>query len=129
MTNTDLLTAAHHALDCIDALDPRDPDCDDLLDTIRCIIADNTHDLLINFTAFDDDAPNPIPRNYNRAFDLMHDITAAMPHDIESLRHRLSMLALDLSLCPMHFIDYAICFDDEIDECALIRTYFPRHDT
>ena len=44
-------------------------------------------------------------------------------------RHELSMLLLDFSLCPMHRIDYAACFDDRDDECALIREYFPNHDT
>jgi hypothetical protein len=53
---------------------------------------------------------------------------AECDYDSDS-RHRLSMLALDFSLCPMHFCDYAICFDDDNDECATIRTYFPSHDT
>ena len=49
--------------------------------------------------------------------------------EIDSERHELSELALSLSLCPMHLIDYAICFDDENDECALLRSFFPLHDT
>jgi hypothetical protein len=44
-------------------------------------------------------------------------------------RHFLTELLLNLSLCPIHRCDYAICFDDENDECAVIRTYFPLHDT
>jgi hypothetical protein len=42
---------------------------------------------------------------------------------------RLSMMRLDFSLCPMHAIDYAICFDDDDADCATIRNYFPDHDT
>jgi hypothetical protein len=40
-----------------------------------------------------------------------------------------SHFALDLSLCPLHFIDYAICFDDDTDECRALRLCFPTHDT
>lgn len=46
------------------------------------------------------------------------------------LRDELSEIAMELSLCPMHFIDWAACFDDERDECAAIRAIFPySHDT
>jgi hypothetical protein len=38
-------------------------------------------------------------------------------------------LALDFSLCPVHFRDYAICFDDEDEECAQVRAVHPCHDT
>jgi hypothetical protein len=49
---------------------------------------------------------------------------------IESLdRDSASQYALSLSLCPIHLIDYAICFDDNPAECAQIRKYFPSHDT
>lgn len=40
-----------------------------------------------------------------------------------------SILALALSLCPLHLHDYAICFDDDFDECESIRACFPSHDT
>lgn len=43
--------------------------------------------------------------------------------------HALSMLRLDESLCPLHAIDYAICFDDDTADCATIRACFPNHDT
>ena len=49
--------------------------------------------------------------------------------EIDINREKLSEIALSLSLCPMHLIDYAICFDDENAECAQLRTYFPLHDT
>lgn len=44
-------------------------------------------------------------------------------------REDLTALALEYSLCPMHFCDYAICFDDDRPECAAIRTIHPGHDT
>lgn len=44
-------------------------------------------------------------------------------------RDALSRAALDDSLCPMHFCDYQICFDDDDAECALIRSIFPSHDS
>lgn len=33
------------------------------------------------------------------------------------------------SLCPLHHIDYAACFDDDDPECAPIRLIHPSHDT
>lgn len=44
-------------------------------------------------------------------------------------RAALSDLMLNYSLCPMHRIDYAICFDDDDPDCAAIRAYFPIHDS
>lgn len=45
-------------------------------------------------------------------------------------RDQISKLAMDMSLCPMHFCDWASCFDDEDEECAAIRSIFPYgHDT
>lgn len=49
----------------------------------------------------------------------------ADPYARESLTH----LALDYSLCPLHFLDYAICFDDDDADCRSIRTIHPSHDT
>jgi hypothetical protein len=37
--------------------------------------------------------------------------------------------ALALWLCPVHFRDYAICFDDDDIECAQVRAVHPVHDT
>jgi hypothetical protein len=55
-------------------------------------------------------------------------------HVIEMLdtasRDEVSELAMSLSLCPIHFVDWAICFDDEDPECDQIRLIFPiGHDT
>lgn len=44
-------------------------------------------------------------------------------------RETLTALRLDYSLCPLHATDYAICFDDDDDECATIRAIHPSHDT
>lgn len=44
-------------------------------------------------------------------------------------RDELTDALLNRSLCPLHAIDYAICFDDQNDECAAIRLIHPSHDT
>lgn len=44
-------------------------------------------------------------------------------------RERLTHIALALSLCPVHLVDYAICFDDDDAECAQVRIIHPSHDT
>jgi hypothetical protein len=41
----------------------------------------------------------------------------------------ITELCLKLSLCPLHLVDYAICFDDDDDRCAPIRLIHPSHDT
>ncbi len=49
--------------------------------------------------------------------------------DNEWAKEEFTTLALEQSLCPLHLVDYAICFDDVIPECAAIRTVHPSHDT
>jgi hypothetical protein len=44
-------------------------------------------------------------------------------------REYLTSLRLAYSLCPLHAVDYAICFDDDVEECAVIRIIHPGHDT
>lgn len=44
-------------------------------------------------------------------------------------RETITTLALEASLCPIHFVDYAICFDDQDPECNQIRVVHPSHDT
>lgn len=58
----------------------------------------------------------------------MRDALLFLMNDEYSTQY-ISELALSLSLCPMHLIDYAICFDDENDDCRAIRDLFPDHDT
>lgn len=103
----------------IDSLD--DPSCDISI-MIRSLLIDRDDD---DFS----DMPNALPyisdiRNALSAIDA----SANYPHD-ESTTQTLSELLLSFSLCPMHAIDYAICFDDDDDECAILRRYFPQHDT
>ena len=45
-------------------------------------------------------------------------------------RDEVSEIAMSLSLCPIHFVDWAICFDDSDPECSQVRDIFPvGHDT
>jgi hypothetical protein len=48
---------------------------------------------------------------------------------IAGSRELLTDTALNMSLCPLHLIDYAICFDDGRAECAIIRHIHPSHDS
>lgn len=45
------------------------------------------------------------------------------------VREALTEVLLNLSLCPIHRIDYAICFDDQAYECAAVRHIHPSHDS
>lgn len=50
--------------------------------------------------------------------------------DYEFARDTLTTMLLDESLCPLHAIDFAICFDDDDPTCAQIRAIYPySHDT
>lgn len=71
------------------------------------------------YDAESDDDANAIADRIRPLLDEMRD----------NYRDAFSMLCLDFSLCPMHTIDYAICFDDETPDCAAIRACFPSHDT
>lgn len=58
-----------------------------------------------------------------------------LAHEIDSLltimrtdHSAFSAFLLSLSICPIHETDYAICFDDDDDECAQLRNAFPSHD-
>lgn len=45
-------------------------------------------------------------------------------------RDDVSHLCMTESLCPIHFVDWAICFDDEDEECSQVRAIYPTsHDT
>jgi hypothetical protein len=92
----------------------------------KCFAA--LRDLMIDADAtpdFADDDPYRIADALHAALrDALLTLTASPYH-----RDDLTKLALDNSLCPMHFCDYAICFDDDDDECAAIRLIHPSHDT
>jgi hypothetical protein len=44
-------------------------------------------------------------------------------------RELATEIALSQSLCPVHFVDYAICFDDNDLRCSEVREVHPLHDT
>jgi hypothetical protein len=53
-----------------------------------------------------------------------HDVICSLTRD------DLSNLLMSHSLCPIHAVDWAICFDDEPEDCAQVRAIFPiSHDT
>jgi len=135
---TDDYHRADHAATLLNALITHNPFCDrdayarddrhDLAMTdLRMLLIDPDYDF-----AHDDDDPcfAPSPdrdelRDHARTLITL----ATQPHPIASARESLTSLALSFSLCPMHLIDYAICFDDEFPECAAIRAMHPSHDT
>ena len=117
-SSTDRLADINAMLDC-DHTDPIRPDC------IHDLRARDIRALLIDDT--DDDLESPDADTLRDHILALRE-HAELPHD-ESATTALSMLALDFSLCPMHMIDYAICFDDDDPDCATIRAFFPSHDT
>lgn len=109
-TTTDLIAR-------LDALLADDPDSDRYFDARMLLIDDADADTR------ESDATDEI-RDIIRAIRA----NAELPyHDAD--RDALSRLLLDFSLCPLHEIDYAICFDDDEDACRTIRALFPSHDT
>ena len=78
-------------------------------------------DLLIDPDAAGDDLDNLHPDDADRLRELLPIASTD--------RELLTRLLLDDSLCPLHAIDYAICFDDDDPECAAIRDIHPSHDT
>lgn len=137
MTTTDYdairiqLADARDAFDTIDRLSRCD--CPDTLprNCFHFHFTSALRDLLIDRDATSTPDPNPQLANFNSPayiYDFIRSLLAlidAAPYQTDSL----SRLALDHSLCPMHFIDYAICFDDDDPDCAAIRSIFPDHDT
>lgn len=128
-----LIDDARDAFDTIERLS--NCDCPDPLPRSRfCIHFHFTtaiRDLLIDRDATADEPSDAIPASFT-APDFIYDFARALLAMIDRApyqTHKLSMLALDHSLCPMHFCDYAICFDDDDPECAAIRACFDSHDT
>jgi hypothetical protein len=54
-------------------------------------------------------------------------VRALVDSDSPADRSELSETLLSVSLCPLHRVDYAICFEDGDEECAAIRAAFPLH--
>lgn len=111
--------------DSCDAMNPYRPNCihDDRYFDLRMLLCTDIDD----HPAADADAESDIAPQLATLLDSIYALASDPMH--ETMRHRLSLLLLDHSLCPMHHTDYAICFDDRDDECASIRAYFPMHDT
>ena len=104
-----------------------DPSPRDLLDRIAS--ADDDAFLAIRELLICDDLytqQSLIDDNRNMTLELImtiYNLITALDTDAASL------MRLDYSLCPLHHCDYAICFDDDNAECAVIRECFPSHDT
>ena len=72
------------------------------------------------------DTGEPAPRYLDLRRYYMTLVDAAANYGRDEISH----LAMQHSLCPVHYVDWAICFDDEDPECAQIRAIFPHgHDT
>lgn len=102
------------------------------IDTLNCIHTKCFAALRDIMTDFDRDTYTPADDDPYRITDALYaalrdayDTLAASPYH----RDDITKLALDNSLCPLHFTDYAICFDDDDDECAAIRIIHTAHDT
>lgn len=67
----------------------------------------------------------PIEPASGRILDLQRVQIALDALDTEAM----TSLLLQHSLCPIHRVDYAICFDDDDPECAQVRAIHPGHDT
>jgi hypothetical protein len=111
---------------------------DDLIARLNALCADDDTYIDARNLLIDDDHATcdpsyiaaPTATRHRALHLLIHELhmRSLAPHD-ESATQSLSLLYLDFSLCPMHHCDYAICFDDDDDECATIRAFFPIHDT
>lgn len=114
------------ALRMIDTLTMPDDNCPPIRhDHMHDHFSHALRDLLIDRDATPtDDTFDPPAFAYDTLRALLATIDA-YPYS----RDDLTKLLLDNSLCPMHAIDYAICFDDDEPECAAIRTIHPSHDT
>jgi hypothetical protein len=64
----------------------------------------------------------------SKDLDELMGLVARLHEDPITGREWLTQAALDASLCPLHWRDYAICFDDDDPECAAIRIIHPGRD-
>lgn len=100
--------------------------------------------LLISFQEFSDkedlndflqDCDSDRYLDLRRSYDILKMMTTARPGFEPNENYKgyfphideLSNLAMEFSLCPIHFVDWAICFDDENPECDQVRRIFPNH--
>lgn len=137
---TDRFNAARSTIESLTidpapSTDPHRPDTDfDRADeTLRILLCES------DLSIFTDMLIEPIDLDFD-AYESPRDTTIALLRALHELftlaadhsnfaREYLTTLALDHSLCPLHFTDYAICFDDDDDECRAIRAIHPTHDT
>ena len=76
--------------------------------------------------------PNMEPFNCTReqAINLLAELNVLRNARYNLGRDTITELAMLQSLCPIHFVDWAICFDDEPEDCSQVRAIFPNsHDT
>lgn len=78
-----------------------------------------------------DDDVREIAENYGAPWSPrwleLRDRVVSLAAEPDTARHTSRLLSY--SLCPMHQVDYAICFDDQNPACASIRAAYPEHDT
>lgn len=103
------------ALDALSAIIALTPDSDDNAMITRTLLIHNDLDQL---RIFDDELDLSDADTLSRLLLIIADD-----------RELMTTLLLDYSLCPLHAIDYAICFDDDNDECLAIRMIHPAHDS
>jgi hypothetical protein len=122
-------------LQTLDALIPADdPNCfsNDIRNLLLMLEMPMTRELLPTLMPLD--APNDpafadLDEIAQTALRAAYDAIAATISN-EWKRHELTETLLAFSLCPLHAIDFAICFDDDDADCAPIRLIFPNtHDT
>ena len=74
---------------------------------------------------YPDHSMRPSAEEWSMIYDLLD-----VAFNDEFQRDSITNLAMTLSICPIHFCDWAICFDDEDPDCAQVRHIFPHsHDT
>jgi hypothetical protein len=126
---------AHDAFTMIDSITTCD--CPDIIPRDRLcmhtLAASALRDLLIDrdATRTPNNATPPLPFDID-APDFIYDFIRACLAIIDDAPYqtdRMTAMLLDNSLCPLHAIDYAICFDDDDPDCAAIRLIHPSHDT
>lgn len=93
------------------------------------MLSDDNASLAIRDAMINDPSPAELPALAADYDFSARDIAPILDAIRRLSRDDLSILRLSFSLCPIHSIDYAICFDDDDADCAQIRAAFPSHDT
>jgi len=95
-------------------------ECDrpELIDEIDAFYAADATDPMIDMTDL---------REYLREMIIDQPIESTRTLDAAD-RELLTRACLDLSVCPVHLVDYMICFDDDDHECRAVRMIHPTRD-